>query len=181
MRVEDAARADARPSPAPSGGATTFYRYRDASGRLVIVDSPTRVPASQRASAEAVVLAPAGESAAVSGGAVSDAAVSAARGLARDLHMPSFIAGLSLALLVALLFVVVGRKLGRWFRGALVLGLLGVGVVAYFGWVRRTTGQSGDLLASPGALIEDARGAVQKLNQRTAEQQRTLQELEHVE
>lgn len=178
MRLQGAARADAQQGGLPpSGGAsTTFYRYRDGSGRVVIVDALTRVPASQRASAEAVVLAPAGESA-----ALADTAVSAARGLARDLHMPSFIAGLSSALLVALLFMVVGRKLGRLFRGALVVGVLGVGVVAYFGWVRRTTGQSGDLLASPGALIEDARGAVQKLNQRTEDQQRALKELEHVE
>jgi len=181
MRLQDAARADARDSPVRSDDAATFYRYRDGSGRVVIVDSLARVPASQRASAEAVALAPAGESAGASDGALSSTAVSAARELTRDLHMPSFIAGLSSALLVALLFVVVGRKLGRLFRGALLLGVLGVGAVAYFGWVRRTTGQSGDLLASPGALIEDARGAVQKLNQRSAEQQRELKELEHVE
>ena len=176
MSLQEAARAGALDSPAASGGATTFYRYRDGAGRIVVVDSLTRVPASQRASAEAVVLAPASD-----GSVLSETAMSAARGLARDLHMPSFIAGLSSALLVAFVFVVVGRKLGRLFRGALVVGVVGVGVVAYFGWVRRTTGQSGDLLASPGALIEDARGAVQKLNQRTAEQQRALEELERVE
>lgn len=176
MRLQEAARGSAPESPVASGGATTFYRYRDGSGRVAVVDSLARVPASQRASAEAVVLAPAGESA-----TLSETAMSAARGLARDLHLPSFIAGLSSALLVALLVLVVGRKLGRLLRGALVVGVLGVGVVAYFGWVRRTTGQSGELLASPGALIEDARGAVQQLNQRTAEQQRVLQELEHVE
>jgi hypothetical protein len=179
MRPQDVARAEPRESATPSGDSGTFYRYRDASGRVVIVDTLARVPASQRASAEAVVLAPAGETGASA--AVSAAALSTARELARDLHMPSFIAGMSLALLVALAFVALERKLGRLLRGALVLGALGLGVVVYFGWVRRTAGQSGDLLASPGALIDDARGAVQKMNQRTLEQQRELKELENVE
>jgi hypothetical protein len=166
MHAREAERSEARPTA--GGGDATFYRYRDASGRIVIVDSQERVPSSARRSAEAVVLAPAAEVSA------SDTA----RSLARELHVPSFIAGASLAALGALLLVVAQRKLGRVVRGALLLGVLGLGVVAYFGWVRRTTGQGSDLLASPEALIDDARAVVEKMNQRSAEQQRTLKELE---
>jgi hypothetical protein len=56
------------------------------------------------------------------------------------------------------------------------VGLLGAG--AYFGWVRRTTGHEGPLLASPAALIDDARDAVQKMNERSRQQERVLRELE---
>ena len=171
MHLQGGVRSEAPEGAHGSGEAAAFYRYRDSSGRVVIVDSLSRVPSSQRAAAETVVLAPVGES----------SAASTARELARDLHMPSFIAGVGLALLLGLVLVLVGRKLGRFFQAALVIGAVGLGVVAYFGWLRRTTGQSGDLLASPSTLIEDARGAVRKMNERTEQQQRTLKELEHVE
>lgn len=164
MRLQHA-RAEATPS---TGSDSAFYRYHDASGRIVIVDSLSRVPAAERASAEALVLTPS-----------ADAGLGGAAGaLLRELHVPSFIAGAGSALTLALLFFGLSRKLGHVLRGALVLGAVALGAVGYLGWMRRTTGQSGDLLASPGALIDDARAAVDKMNQRSAEQQRVLKELE---
>jgi len=154
MSLQDSSRSEATP---PASG-EVFYRYRDASGRIVIVDSLARVPAAERSSARAIELEPA------SGWSES--------WLARDLHWPSFIAGAS--------SVGLTRKLGRVLRAALVLGAVALGVLAYFGWVRRTAGQSSDLLASPGALVEDARARAEQLTQRNREQQRLLKELENV-
>lgn len=162
MSLQDSARSGA--TPAATG--EVFYRYRDASGRIVIVDSLARVPAAERSSARAIELEPA------SGWSES--------WFARDLHWPSFIAGASSAALAALLLVGLARKLGRVLRAALVLGAVALGGLAYFGWVRRTTGQSSDLLAAPGALIEDARARAELLTQRNREQQRLLKELENV-
>lgn len=155
------------PSPATAG--STVYRYRDASGRVAIVDSLERVPRAARASAEPVALTP-----------VADASAGGmARALAGELHLPSFVAGASSALLVGLLLVALGRKLGRLLRGALVVGVVALGGLGYLGWVRRTTGQSSELVASPAAFVDDARAAVEKMNRSLAEQQRALQELEH--
>jgi hypothetical protein len=49
---------------------------------------------------------------------------------------------------------------------------------AYFGWLRRTTGQSSDAFASPSALINDAQRAVEKLKQRDSEQDRVIRDIQ---
>jgi hypothetical protein len=160
-----AAAASNRPSAA---GAAVFFRYRDSAGRIVIVDSLERVPASARGSVEPVAL----EAAPAPAFALAE---SFARG---ELHWPSFGAGAVCALLAgALLFGLVRARapLAR----LLLLGaaaLLGSG--AYFGWVRRTAGHAGPLLESPATLLDDARSAVQKMNERSREQERVLRELE---
>jgi hypothetical protein len=66
----------------------------------------------------------------------------------------------------------------RLMRYALVAGAIAVGAAAYFGWVRRTTGQDTALFSSPKAMIEDARSAVEKMNERTREQQKVLDDLQ---
>ena len=177
MRSQEAAHADAVPSP-PAGTAT-FYRYRDASGRVVVVDSLTRVPASQRNLAEQVALAPGAGLTVLPPDGDAGLTGSIASTLGQQLHVPSFLAGASSALVCALLVTALQRKLGRTLKGALALGVLALGVVGYFGWVRRTTGQSAELLASPRALIDDARAAVGGMNRSLAEQERVLKELEH--
>lgn len=145
-----------------------FYRYRDASGRVVVVDSLARVPPSSRSSVEPVALE-----------APPAPTFAAAEGLARgELHWPSFGAGAACALLAGLVIFAVLRTRGPLVRLVLLGGVALLGAGAYFGWLRRTTGHAGPLLESPATLIEDARGAVQKMNERSREQERVLRELE---
>jgi hypothetical protein len=94
------------------------------------------------------------------------------------LHWPSFAAGAGTALLAALLSFALLRTKLPLLRWALLGGVVLLGAGAYFGWMRRTTGHGGALVQSPAALIDDARSAVQKMNDRVREQERVLRELE---
>lgn len=148
-------------------GQSVFYRYRDKSGRVVIVDSLARVPSSSRSTVEAIV-AP----------APTTSIAALPETIVRDLHLPSFTAGAVTGVLVAVLLFVLLRMKTMLLRVVLlgVLAALGGGV--YLGWVRRQAGQGGSLVASPAALIDDARSAVQKMNDRSREQQRALEEIQ---
>ena len=127
--------ASAAPAAAP------FYRYRDASGRVVIVDALERVPASARGSVEPVVLP-----------AAPAPGIALAQGLARgELHWPSFGAGAGCALLAGVVLVGLLRLRGVVVRLLLLGGAALLGTGAYFGWVRRTTGHDAALLESPAA------------------------------
>jgi hypothetical protein len=148
-----------------TAGGDAFYRYRNAEGRIVIVDSLARVPPLLRGHAEGVVLATPTEAPGLGG-------------LARELHWPSFLAGASVAVVTCLLFLALRRTGKRLLRVAFVLGLTVLGVGLYLGWARRMAGESAALISSPSALIDDARAAVEKMNQHNIEQQRALQELE---
>jgi hypothetical protein len=165
-RAKPGAEAPARSVSAP--GAASFYRYRDADGRVVIVDSLDRVPASARSKLEHVAL---------------EAPPAPAFGLpeslgGRALHWPSFSAGAACMLLAGLVLFGLMRSRARFVRVLLLGGVVLLGTGAYFGWVRRTTGHEGPLLESPAALIDDARDAVQKMNERSRQQERVLRELE---
>jgi hypothetical protein len=148
------------------GDGATFYRYRDAQGRPVLVDALSKVPSSARGSLESITLSPP-----ASGSSLPSA-------ITRDLHWPSFAAGAACVLVLGLVFF--GSRLvrSRGARVALSVAVLALGAAAYFGWVRRLAGEGEALLASPAALIDDARNAVDKMNERNREQQRVLQELE---
>lgn len=162
------AEAQAATSAVSTPPAAVFYRYRDAGGRVVIVDSIDRVPPSARGTLEQIAL----EVPRASAGVLPDSIGG------RSLHWPSFGAGAACTLLAGLVLFGVLRARGPLVR-LLLLGsaaLLAAG--AYFGWVRRTTGHDGALLESPAALIDDARSAVQKMNERSREQERALRELE---
>jgi hypothetical protein len=161
-------KAGAPASPAVAPGTAVFYRYRDASGRVVIVDSLDRVPASARGTLEHVALEP-----------PPAPAFALPEGLGgHAVHWPSFGAGAGAALLAGLVLFGLLRSRGPLVRLLLLGSVVLLGAGAYFGWVRRTTGHEGPLLESPAALIDDARSAVQKMNERSREQERVLRELE---
>lgn len=169
LTSDDASEGPAR-SPVPekvSGGGSIFYRYRDESGRLVIVDSLARVPSRAREAVESVVLAP----------APGPSVLELPARFAQDLHGPSFLAGVGGTLALGLLWLLLRRGRSRLVRFALLGALVLAGSGAYLGWVRRMAGQGDSLVASPTALIDDARNAVQKMNERSREQQRVLDEL----
>lgn len=153
--------------PVTRADAATFYRYRGADGRIVIVDSLDRVPAGDRARAERIQL--------------NEAAASSHRAPTLEnlgVDWPSFAAGFGAALAVAALLMVFMRGSGRALALFLGAGVTIAGTAAYFGWVRRTTGHSGAAFASPSTIIEDARGAVDKMKQQQAEQDRVIREIQ---
>jgi hypothetical protein len=156
----------------PAAGSATFYRYRGADGRFVIVDSLDNVPVSERAKVERVDLDGAAERArhtvAMNG--------SAAPALAVD--WPSFAGGFGVALTMVALFLAVMRGSVRWLAGLLLAGFAVAGAGAYFGWLHRTNGHTDSVFASPAALIDDARSAVDKMKQRQIEQDRVIRDVE---
>jgi hypothetical protein len=162
------AKAEAPASPANAAGGARFYRYRDADGRVVIVDSFARVPASARSTLEHVTLeAPPAPALALPEGLGGSA-----------LHWPSFGAGAACVLIAGLVSFGLLRSRAPFVRLLLLGGVALLGVGGYLGWVRRTTGHEGPRLASPAALIDDARDAVRKMNERSREQERVLHEIE---
>lgn len=170
-RDPDDARAGAASTPeaeSVSAAGASFYRYRDDSGRLVIVDTLARVPSRARGSVETVVLAP----------APGASLIALPTRLTEDFHGPSFLAGAAATLALGLVWLLLRRGQGRVVRFVVLACLVMAGSGAYLGWVRRTTGQGDSLVASPAALIDDARSAVQKMNERGREQLQVLKELE---
>jgi hypothetical protein len=142
---------------------SVYYRYEDAQGRLHIVDSLAGVPAPLRARAERVELA-----------APSHQPSSPHSGT----HWTSFGLGIGAALLLVLLFVSARRGSGALLRFGLVIGAAALLGAAYFGWIRRQSGHSESVFASPSALIDDARKAVDQADRRNREQDEALREIE---
>jgi membrane protein implicated in regulation of membrane protease activity len=86
--------------------------------------------------------------------------------------------GFGVALLALPLLWLLVRGSGRR-AGALLFALVTVfAVIAYWGWVRRTTGQSDAWLASPSAMIDDARRAVDQVKQRQAERDELIRRIQ---
>lgn len=146
-------------------GRAVFYRFTDSTGRIHIVDSLDLVPSAARAQAERVQYQEQAPPTLLS--RVSE------RGT-----WPLAAGGAGAALLVALLF---RRSRGAaWFvlRAGLFVGALALLAGAYFGSLRRSTLGKGDALASPSALIDDAKSAVEKMNLRLQAEQAELKEAE---
>lgn len=149
-----------------SAGGAGLYRYVQADGRLVFVDSLARVPEQLRRSAEPVQLRrEAAEKSVLTGGG------------AGPLDVPSFAAGLGAGALGALLWLLLWRRSRRLGSLALTAGAVLLGAGAYLGWLGRVAGTRDSALATPSALIEDARAVVESMNRRNAEQQRLLNEI----
>jgi hypothetical protein len=150
------------PTASPAG-ASVYYRYQDAQGRLHIVDSLAGVPGPLRARAERIELA-----------APSKQPTSSPAGT----HWTSFGLGIGAGLLLVLLFLSVRRGSGALLKAGLVIGAALLLGAAYFGWIRRQSGHAESAFASPSALIDDARKAVDQANRRNREQDEALKEIE---
>jgi hypothetical protein len=150
-------------SVSDQGSGAVFYRFQDASGRVHIVDSLDLVPMAQRGRVERVSY---DEQTSVNG--------------LLPAHGPNgwqmFALGVGAALLLALLFRRLPNTMRFVLRVAIVAGVVALLGSAYFGWARRTARQSNDVLATPGALIDDAKAAVDKMNARIKAQQAELKE-----
>ena len=157
--------------PDSSASGQKFYRYTDKNGRLVIVDSPDKLPKSALPHAEEVQLQE-GPS------AVERLQATQNSQAATGFSLPSFAFGLGLALLLVVLALVLKRA------GALFIAkiLAIVAVVAalgglYLGLLRKSTGQSDALLASPQDIIDDAKRTVEKANESQHKRQEMLDEI----
>ena len=146
-------------------GATVYYRFQDSSGRLHIVDSLESVPQALRPHAERVAYteAPSGAAALLQHGVSS---------------WQMFGLGFAAALLVVLVFKRLPGTMRVVLRLAIVGGIVCLLAGGYLGWMRRATGQANDALASPGQIIEDAKSAVAKMNDRQRADQAQLKEIE---
>jgi hypothetical protein len=155
-------------TPPPSFGpedASVYYRFSDGQGRVHIVDSIDKVPGPLRARAERIELAVRGR---------DPTSPRAGSGV----HWTSFGLGLGAAVLAVLFFWSMRRGSGPLLKLVLLAGVAALLGGAYFGWIRRQSGQSDSLLAAPSALIDDARRAVDKANLKQREEQEALKEIE---
>ena len=157
---------------APAAGqAPRYYRFLDSTGRIHLVDSIDSVPQALRARAECIQYS----------GSEQSSAVSRVKAL-----VPQGASGwqtFGLGFVTAVIAVLVFKRLPGTFRIFLRLAIA-FGVVAllgglYLGYIRRMTQPSStDTLATPGALIDDAKQAVDQLNARMKAQQEELKEIE---
>lgn len=142
----------------PSAKQQTFYRWVDAEGTVHVSQSLDAVPAAEREKLEQVELQ----------------APEAASGFRPD--VASFALGFGGALLLSFLIPQSWRGVARVVA---VIGAVVLATGAYLGWLRRSTGADPNaVLASPSALIRDAKAAVEKVNERQRLQQQELQEIE---
>lgn len=146
-----------------------YYRWTDAEGRLHLVSSLDAVPVAARPRAERVEL---GVRAAPSVVERAGEAVTSGGGATWLL----LAAGLGVVLIAASRFMPPGlRWLAKLGVFALVAALLGG---LYLGTLRRSTGAGDSLLATPSAIIDDTKQAVEKINQRQKQQQEELRRIQ---
>jgi hypothetical protein len=147
-----------------------FYRWIDADGRLHVVSSLDAVPPADRGRAERVTL---------NGATALESVPTAAATPSWRPDGGSFALGFGSALLLALLFRLLPNAWRGLTRIAVVLGIAALLTGLYLGSIRRAAGVSGaGALATPSALIEDAKAAVQKLDARQKQQDEELRKIQ---
>jgi hypothetical protein len=72
----------------------------------------------------------------------------------------------------------VGRGSTRLLGFLVVAAIVVAGTGAYFGMLRGATGGSQAAFATPSAIIDDAKRAVEKANQRQREQEKLIDEIQ---
>jgi hypothetical protein len=147
-----------------------YYRWTDASGRVHLVSSLDAVPAADRPRVERLELGvrPPASVAERASAAATDG------GSATWLLLA---AGVGVALIILSRFLPHGlrwlAKLGAFALVAVLLGGL------YLGALRRSTGSTDALLATPSAIIDDTKRAVEKINQRQKERDEELRRIQN--
>jgi hypothetical protein len=154
----------------PKQESQSFYRWVDGQGRVHVVSSLDSVPAADRGKATLVVM---------HGVDSLSGHYPAASPVSWRPDWASFAAGFGVALLVALIFRMLPGSL-RWLtRVGLVVGVAALLIGAYLGMLRRSTGMPGaGPLAAPSALIEDAKAAVEQVNQRQKQQEQEIRKIQ---
>lgn len=157
------------PAMGPERGRTEqYYRFVDASGHVYIASSLEALPADAQGKAELVELSP---------DAVKKEHLLGGPAPFR-IDGWSFASGVAAALLLTLIFRQLPTGM-RWVsKLALMVGLALLGVGLYLGYLRQSTGAGSGPLASPSALIQDAKDAVEKVQQRQRERDAELRAIE---
>jgi hypothetical protein len=151
------------------GKEQSFYRWVDGEGRVHIVSSIGSVPEADRPRAEVVTL----------DGLPRTELPGIGRVTLREPEWASFAAGFGAALVLVLVYKLLPSGLRTVSRWAIVIGAGALLTAGYLGWVRRSSSAPGSAaLATPAALVDDAKAAVERMNQRQADQQRALREIE---
>ena len=161
-----------------------FFTYADGEGHVYIVDSLDEIPKKYRELAEEVRL----------GDRLKKARELPEKGLERakkvqrdvgdvvpfvkELDLPSVAVGLALSLAVFLVFSIVRKTAGFLIKLALIALIVCLIGGAYLGWLRRSSGLGDDALASPRAVIDDAKRAASEFREKLAEQETTLEKIE---
>lgn len=172
----------------------TFYTYESPDGRVHLVDSLEKLPAEVRPKAKRTFFAGDNSTAHDTLGALltgdagaRDTATTAQTPASlASLHVPSFALGVAAGLGVFLIIRWLSSPSETSFGKRLVLSMvLAAGLVAvlsslYLGWLRRSTGQTEGLIATPTEVIDDAKRTMQLVEERRKAQQKQLDELEHV-
>jgi hypothetical protein len=151
----------------------SYFSYTDPHGVEVVVDRLADVPEAYRSQAKHIDLSkpaltvrvpPAGQAPA------SRPTVS--------LDGASFAIGAATRLVLGLLLVLAARRATRSLGLVAMAFVICLMAMGYFGYLRREAGLSGQGLATPGILLDDARAAAQAMKQRNDEQARALQQLD---
>lgn len=96
----------------------------------------------------------------------------------KELDLPSVAVGFAMALGFWLLSLLIRRSGRLLFKVGLVLAMVALVAGAYFGWLRRTAGLSDGHLASPAAVVDDAKKAAKQMQDRLQKNERILKKLE---
>lgn len=173
----------------------TFYRYETPDGRVLLVDGLDKLPAEARNKAQRIhfegsdpspldgtlgkLFGDSSQTSHVTATPASAASLS-------SLHVPSFVAGAAAGVGLALVLGWLVSSRSGSFGKRVVISALATGALAavlgslYLGWLRRSTGQDNDVLATPTELIDDAKRTMDQVQERRREQQRQLDELEQL-
>jgi hypothetical protein len=159
----------------PETGKQQFYRYTDAEGRVHITTSPDSLPPGARGKAEVVVL-DAQATRAEHTVPMGQQGESTQPGF--ELDGLSFGAGFAVALVLAAIFKMMPEGM-RWLpKLAIVGGIAVVGIGLYLGYLRKTTGMGTGPLASPSAIIQDAKATVENAQQRARAREAELRAIQ---
>jgi hypothetical protein len=158
--------------PSATPPTEVYYRWTDAGGRVHVVSSLDAVPIAMRARVERLELARRPTPGVIE--RVSSVATSTS-------DQSTLVLGLGAA---GLVLFVLSRVLPRQLRFLGKLGLFAVVAALlgglYLGAIRRSTGLASDsLLATPSALIDDTKRAVEKINQRQKQQEEELRNIQN--
>ena len=145
------------------GSGQVFYKYTGPDGRLVITDSPPTGAPVGSGPADVVVLEPPPPKSVLSG-----------------LEMRSLwlgvVIGVAAAVLLSWVIRIMPKMVGRILLGAAAAAIIGLG---YLGWMRRSAGLSQDLTATPQALVDDAKRAVEQMNARMRQQDEEIKKIQN--
>ncbi len=187
--VPEAFRAKAERVEAKDHGGV--FAFEDGQGHTLIADSLEAIPAEFREVAKKIDLDSAKAAVAkleAKASAVKDGGLTQAKRAQRevgdvvpfvkDLDIPSMMFGVGLTLTFVLVMSFV-RRTGRVIaKLGMILLIVAFVAGAYFAWIRRVAGLGDSKLASPTAMIDDAKKAAKQMQDKLDSQQRMLKKIE---